>query len=93
MRIIRDIKYIQKLQSIMEYIAKDSITQALKFQMELDETITNIPNMLYKHRQSIYFEDEHIRDIIFKGYVVPYHIDKLNDVVTIIGINKYMENL
>lgn len=76
----------------MEYIAQDSLNQALKFQVDLDESIDDIPNMPFKYRKSIYFNDKNIRDIIFKGYVVPYKIDTTKNKI-IIGINKYMEKL
>lgn len=42
MQIIRDINYLQKLQSIMEFIAQDSLNQAIKFQVDLDEIIDDI---------------------------------------------------
>jgi hypothetical protein len=93
MQIIRDTNYLQKLQSIMEYIAQDSVNQALNFQVELDEIIYDIPNMPFKYRKSIYFNDKNIRDLIFKGYVVPYKIDTIKNQIIIIGINKYMEKL
>lgn len=93
MQIIRDINYLQKLQSIMEFIAQDSLNQAIKFQVDLDEIIDNIPNMPFKYRKSIYFNDNNIRDLIFKGYVVPYKIDTSKNQIIIIGINKYMEKL
>lgn len=93
MQIIRDTNYLQKLQSIMEYIAQDSVNQALKFQVDLDETIDDIPNMPLKYKKSIYFNDKNIRDLVFKGYVVPYKIDTAKNQIIIIGINKYMEKL
>jgi len=49
--------------------------------------------MAYKYRKSIYFDDENIRDFIFKGYILPYKIDKLNDTLTILGITKYKKEL
>ena len=93
MQIIRDINYLQKLQSIMEFIAQDSLNQAIKFQVDLDEIIDDIPNMPFKYRKSIYFNDNNIRDLIFKGYVVPYKIDTTKNQIIIIGINKYMEKI
>lgn len=93
MQIIRDISYLHKLQSIMEFIAQDSVNQAIKFQVELDEIIDDIPNMPFKYRKSIYFNDKNIRDLIFKGYVIPYKIDIAKNQIIIIGINKYMEKL
>jgi len=93
MQIIRDTNYLQKLQSIMEYIAQDSVNQALKFQVDLDEIIHDIPDMPFKYKKSIYFNDKNIRDLVFKGYVVPYKIDHVKNQIIIIGINKYMEKL
>ena len=49
--------------------------------------------MPFKYRKSIYFNDNNIRDLIFKGYVVPYKIDTAKNQIIIIGINKYMEKL
>ena len=49
--------------------------------------------MPYKFRKSFYFDNEEIRDMIFKGYVIPYKIDKASDEIIIIGIKKYQENL
>lgn len=77
----------------MEFIAQDSVNQAIKFQVELDEIIDDIPNMPFKYRKSIYFNDNNIRDLIFKGYVIPYKIDTAKNQIIIIGINKYMEKL
>lgn len=77
----------------MEYIAQDSVNEALKFQVDLDETIDDIPNMPFKYKKSIYFNDKNIRDLVFKGYVVPYKIDTTKNQIIIIGINKYMEKL
>ncbi|MFA6740342.1 MAG: type II toxin-antitoxin system RelE/ParE family toxin [Arcobacteraceae bacterium] len=93
MQIIRDINYLQKLQSIMEFIAQDSVNQAIKFQVELDEIINDIPHMPFKYRKSIYFNNNNIRDLIFKGYIIPYKIDTTKNQIIIIGINKYMEKL
>lgn len=76
----------------MEFIAQDSVTRAINFQFTLDEKVNNLIFMPYKFRKSIYFEDENIRDLIFKGYTVPYKVDKKNDVITIIGIKKYQAN-
>lgn len=47
--------------------------------------------MPLKYKKSIYFNDENIRDLVFKGYVVPYKIDTAKNKIIIIGINKYME--
>lgn len=87
MQIVRSSGYLFELQQIMEYIAKDSLHQALKFELDLDSKIEMIDYMPYKCRKSIYFDDENIRDLIFKGYAVSYRIE--SERITIIGIIKY----
>jgi plasmid stabilization system protein ParE len=89
MQIIKRDRYISELQDIMGFIAKDSTDRALKFEDDIEEKLNNLPNMPYKFRQSLYFNDKQIRDLIFKGYVVPYLIDKQNNLIVILGINKY----
>ena len=93
MQIIRDEKYIIKLQSILEFIAKDSFDRANQFKNNLDNQIDNLVNMPLKCRKSIYFSDDNIRDLIFMRYVIPYKIYESKNEIIIIGINKYKNNL
>ena len=46
MQIIRDEKYIIKLQSILEFIAKDSFDRANQFKSNLDNQIDNLECLL-----------------------------------------------
>jgi len=71
----------------MLFIAKDSIIRALEFENELSNKMSDIPLYPFKYRKSIYFNDESIRDFIFKGYVMPYLIK--DETITILGITKY----
>ena len=87
MTIIRDEKYILKLQSILEFIAKDSFDRAKQFKNNLDNQIDNLVNMPFKCRKSIYFSDDNIRDLIFMGYVIPYKIYESKNEIIIIGMN------
>ena len=74
----------------LEYIAKDNKTAAIKFRNELKNTIETIRDMPMRCRKSIFFEDESIRDLVFKGYVVTYRINK--DTIEVFGFTKYQEN-
>lgn len=93
MQIIRNKKYLKKIQSILSYIAEDSIAQAIKFQSELDKGIDDLVFMPYKCRKSIYFDNDYIRDFIFKKYIIVYKIDMQKDHIIIVGINKYQKHL
>ena len=57
---------------IWNYIAQDSKNRANSFKLELKKEIENLPNLPYKFRRSRWFDDDDIRDLVFKGYTVPY---------------------
>ncbi|WP_457747472.1 type II toxin-antitoxin system RelE/ParE family toxin [Sulfurimonas sp.] len=93
MRIVRSKKYTKSLQEIMRFISLDSKNRALEFRKKLDKQIFNIINMPYKYRKSIYFDDDNIRDLIYKGYTVVYKVDEEKSIITVLGIKKYKEEL
>ena len=77
----------------MRFISYDSKNRALAFKNKLDNQISNILDMPYKCRKSIYFDNENIRDLIYKGYTVVYKVDEEKSTITIIGIKKYKAEL
>ncbi|MDT8339129.1 MAG: type II toxin-antitoxin system RelE/ParE family toxin [Sulfurimonas sp.] len=87
MRIEKNPSFNDKLFSILKYIAINNPANAKKFKKKLDEKITALVNMPFKYRQSIHFDDLNTRDLIFKGYTIPYIID--NNVIIIIDIFKW----
>jgi len=90
MKILFKNTFIKALDDILDYIAEDSINRAIKFNEDLYKQFKKIPDMPYKCRKSIYYEDKNIRDLIFKGYTITYLIDKDN--VVILGILKYKKD-
>jgi len=91
MQIVKNIAFNLELKSILQYIAIDNKQAAKSFKNALLSKVNSLIFMPYKFRQSIYSEDENIRDLIFKGYTVVYKIDKTKDLIIILGINKYKE--
>lgn len=89
MQIIRDESYLSKLDEIIEYMANNSVITALNFLDKLDVKIDNLTNMPYKFRQSHYYEDKNIRDLIFKGYTIPYLIDENKNLIVMLDIFKW----
>ena len=82
--------FINSLALKLEYIAKDNHRAARKFQNELFASCKDISHMPYKHRKSIYHDDENIRDLVFKGYTVVYMIeDEVISVFALIHHEKY----
>ena len=86
MKIIRTRNFLNKLKNILTYIAKDKISAAKQFRKDLNEKIKNLTYFPYKYRKSYYFNDENIRDTVFKGYTIIYKIEK--NKITILDIFK-----
>jgi len=91
MQIYTNNDFDQSLDEILDYIALDSLEKALDFVHELQTKFETLPFMPYKFRKSIYFDNENIRDFIYKGYVIPYLVDQ--ECIVILGIVKYRETL
>ena len=53
--------------------------------------IRKIPEMPYANRKSIYFKNDQIRDLIFKGYTIVYLINEENNCIEIFGFTKYQD--
>ncbi len=47
--------------------------------------------MPFKFRKSFYFEDENVRDMIFKGYTLPYLVNIQKDTFVLLDIFKWKE--
>jgi plasmid stabilization system len=82
-------KFERELKTIFDFIAKDSLNRAREFRNELVAKIERTAQTPFICRKSINFNDESIRDLIFKGYVIPYLID--NEVIYVLGIYKANE--
>jgi len=81
--------FIYRLENQIEFIALDSPSRARKFKSDLMIRIKEIIKNPYQFRRSIYFEDETIRDLIFKGYTIVFRIT--NERVEIFGFVKYQK--
>ncbi len=93
MTLVKSQDYLDTLKEILEYIAVDKKSAAVNFYRELNTKIKTLKDFPYLYRKSLYFDDDNIRDLIYKGYSVPYQIDKENDKIVIIGITKYQRTL
>jgi len=79
-------RYKNQLIVILKYIAKDKITASENFYTDLNEVIEEIPNFPFKYRKSIYFNNDNIRDMTFKGYTIIYRINIKKDLIEVIRI-------
>lgn len=74
MQIELSTRFIVQFKEVLDFIAQNSIENALKFESDILEQIKDLDLMPYKYRNSVHFSNPNIRDFVFKGYVVPYLI-------------------
>ena len=77
-------KFERELKIIFDFIAKDSLSRAREFRNELITKIERTAQTPFICRKSINFDNESIRDLIFKSYVIPYLVD--DEVIYVLGI-------
>jgi len=79
-------RFNEELEVIIDFIAQDSVNRALNFYDEIIAKINSIPLNPYIHRKRESLNDENIRELIYKGYTVPFFIDKEANRIIILGI-------
>ncbi len=90
MKIIFKDTFIVRLENQLDFIALNNPANSRKFKNELFSMIKAIPSNPRKHRKSIWYDDEDIRDLIFKGYTIVYRINITT--VEIFGFVKYQHS-
>ena len=86
MKIIYSKKFQNSLANIVDFIAQDSPKRAREFAINLKSQLETIAFMPYKHRKNFKENDENIRYLIFKGYVIIFEI---NENIKILNIYKH----
>lgn len=82
----KSLRFDSELEIIIEFIAKDSPNRALQFFDELVSKINQIPSNPYIRRKRKSLDDDNIREMIFKGYTIPFFIDNENEKILVLGI-------
>ena len=84
MVIRRTARFNRELKAVFDFIAKDSPNRARDFRDKLLTKLQTISDSTFMCRKSISFDDERVRDLIFKSYVIPYAIE--GDAIYVLGI-------
>ncbi|MBI9069167.1 MAG: type II toxin-antitoxin system RelE/ParE family toxin [Salinivirgaceae bacterium] len=90
MKIVYKETFVQRLERQLQYIANDNPSAAKRFKKNLIQNIKKIPNNPQIYRKSIYFDDNSIRDLIFKGYTIVFRINQ--NQIEVFGFVKFQEN-
>jgi plasmid stabilization system protein ParE len=75
-----------ELEEIIDFIAIDSPNRALSFYDELIIKINEILLSPYIYRVQSSSYDTALRELIFKGYTVPFYIDFEKEMIVVLGI-------
>lgn len=86
MQINRLKRYNNNLFQILDFIAQDKFSASENFKSELDELINNLPTFPYKFKKSSYFDNDNIRDMVYKGYTIIYRVNLEKNSIDIIRI-------
>ncbi|MDF1877693.1 type II toxin-antitoxin system RelE/ParE family toxin [Sulfurimonas sp. SAG-AH-194-L11] len=79
-------RFDEELSAIVDFIALDNPRRALEFFDKLIFKIKDIPHNPYIHRQRKSSHSENTRELIYKGYTIPFYIDSDAQKVIILGI-------
>lgn len=86
MQIIYKKTFEKQLLHIVNYIAQDKVNASIKFANELEKLIFLIPDNPLKYRLSIYFQNENVRDMTYKGYTIVYKVNFQKNTIEVLRI-------
>ena len=89
MRIRLQEDFLTELNNQVEYISRDKPVAARRFKSEFLKSIKNDLKHPFYFKKSIYFNNENIRDYVFKGYVAVYIVDVEQKIVSVFGFIKH----
>ena len=93
MKIKLTIEFNYDLNDIVDFISKDKPLAARKFKIDLIKKLNSDLLNPFQFKKSIYFEDENIRDYVFKAYKVIIKVDIELETVSVVAILKHKNSL
>ena len=86
MKIIYNPIFEDELLHIINRIAEDKPNSSIKFALELEKSILDIPIFPFKYKPSVYFDDKNVRDMTYKSYTVVYEVNLDENSIEILKI-------
>ena len=93
MRIKFQEEFLFELNNQIHYISKDKPVAARKFKSDLLRNINKDLKNPLQFKKSIYYNDENIRDYVFKAYKVVIKVDIELETVSVVAILKHKNSL
>ena len=88
MNVLTSNLYKKQLQEIVSVLKKEDEKAAKSFEIYLDTIIINMHTKAKKYKQSLYFENENVKDIENQGYTIPFYLDENKNIYVLLGIVK-----
>ncbi|MBZ4034686.1 type II toxin-antitoxin system RelE/ParE family toxin [Flavobacterium sp. 17A] len=86
-------EFLELLKEQVHYIYKDKPRAALKFRKDLLRNIKKDLKHPFLFKKSRYFDNENIRDYVFKGYVSVSEVNIDENIVFVFSFIKYRNSL
>jgi len=67
MKILKTSRFLDELDVIVDFIAEDSLSQALIFLDKLENTVYSLTDTPYRCRESRKSNDVNVRELVFMG--------------------------
>jgi len=88
-KISRD--FLHQLNAQTEFIAQDKPKAARKFKNDFLNRLRKIGAYPFSSRRSIYFDEDQIREVVFKGYKIIYRVDEIKSETEVFGLIRSQE--
>lgn len=86
--IVSSTLFNEQLEEILAILENEESSKAKSFKLYLDTVIINMQSKIAKYKPSVYFEDEHVKEIENQGYMIPFYCDEAEEVYVLLGIYK-----
>jgi len=86
LKIIESKQFKDELKVIAFYIKKDKLSASIAFVKNLKKNIKYLIDFPYQYKKSSYFENDNIRDMVYKGYTIVYEINTEEDTLVLLSI-------
>ncbi len=89
MKIVYEQQFKEQLKAIIEFIARDNSRAAVSFRNNLKSRMQSLTDYPYACRKSLYFDDNSIYDLVYRGYTVIYRI--VSDEIRVLDMFKWQD--
>jgi len=86
LKIIESKQFKDELRAIAFYIKQDKLAASIDFVEQLKQKITFLVDFPYQYKKSIYFDNDEIRDMVYKGYTIIYEINSEENSLELLSI-------